>query len=308
MEARLKVAAVLIVSLLLSVHGCAPTLRTHDAAFSRAGLLTVDEAEQLPSIRIEGHQEAPINAGTNLPWCGTFQLAWNDVRSLIGEDIHLAGGPAMVDFKNRRFEHPFEQVGNPILFAGQRIACFGMGEEYKSEHELLCPQISILDYRTPDDFVIELKTKAKGDQIILAKTQPRQTLAMTLAEIQGRMNRSKPHEANLGDVLKVPRLNFDITRRYREIENLHLLVTNPQVGKDLALLSAVQNIRFQMDEEGVRLRSEAHLALGCSALRHPMAHHVMVFDKPFLILMRRTGASSPYFALWVGNPDILVRK
>jgi len=32
----------------------------------------------------------------------------------------------------------------------------------------------------------------------------------------------------------------------------------------------------------------------------------MIFDKPFLVLVQRSDAKMPYFALWVDNPEILV--
>lgn len=32
----------------------------------------------------------------------------------------------------------------------------------------------------------------------------------------------------------------------------------------------------------------------------------MIFDKPFLIMLKRAGAKSPYFALWVANVELLV--
>jgi hypothetical protein len=32
----------------------------------------------------------------------------------------------------------------------------------------------------------------------------------------------------------------------------------------------------------------------------------LVFDKPFLILLKRREAKRPYFALWVGNAELLV--
>jgi hypothetical protein len=32
----------------------------------------------------------------------------------------------------------------------------------------------------------------------------------------------------------------------------------------------------------------------------------MVFDKPFLILMQRADSKLPYFALWIGNTELLL--
>jgi hypothetical protein len=109
------------------------------------------------------------------------------------------------------------------------------------------------------------------------------------------------------DVLVVPKLNFDVTREYRELEGLQLLPTAPGMADDLTLLRATQNMRFQMDEKGVQLRSESHMSFGCSAQISPRPKHEMIFDKPFLILLMRKGAAKPYFALWVANPELLVK-
>jgi hypothetical protein len=32
----------------------------------------------------------------------------------------------------------------------------------------------------------------------------------------------------------------------------------------------------------------------------------MVFDKPFLVVLERADAMSPYFVMWVDNPELLV--
>jgi hypothetical protein len=32
----------------------------------------------------------------------------------------------------------------------------------------------------------------------------------------------------------------------------------------------------------------------------------LIFNKPFLILMKRADAPQPYFAMWVGNASLLV--
>lgn len=36
---------------------------------------------------VSAHLECPINSGTNVLWCGTFQLAWNEVCQLTGGDL-----------------------------------------------------------------------------------------------------------------------------------------------------------------------------------------------------------------------------
>ena len=208
-------------------------------------------------------------------------------------------------FKHLEFPRHFERLDEPLKFGDARLACFGM-REYKPGHRKLYGQVLILDYKDPDDFVVELKTKAEGDRLILAKVAPAATLRETIDAVGRRIAPAKSITMQTGDILVVPKLNFDLTRRLRELERPLLPVKNPEVARDLILLSALQNIRFQIDEKGVRLRSESHMAFGCGAGGPPDARHIMVFDKPFLILMKRAGAEIPYFALWVGNAELLV--
>jgi serine protease inhibitor len=168
----------------------------------------------------------------------------------------------------------------------------------------MAPQVLILDYSGPDDFVIELKTKSQGDRLILAKIQPKASLAETVADVKIRSSSTNSQTCIPEDELAVPKFNFDITREYSEVEGAKLIVQNPKVARDLQVTSALQDIRFQMDEKGVSLKSESHMAFGCAKL--PTPSHVMIFDKPFLIVLERVGATAPYFAMWVDNPELLV--
>lgn len=346
---------------------------THDDAFTERGLLEAD-ASNLKETIVTPHLEAPIASGKNVLWCGTFQLAWNEACSLLGQDVRLANEPAMVAilnkksfrkrdidtkscvavagfvkddvvgqiarqlqdtfqgqatpryipsqeltprpqdivvysylFKNLEFRVPFERIAKPVVFGTKQVPCFGIGEEYKHKHGEMLAQFLVLDYQSEDDFVIEFKTKSERDRVILAKMQPKSTLKATIEAVQKRAANPAPIQPQNGDVLKVPKLNFDVTQRFTELEGRRLLHKNPNVANDLVVLSALQNIRYQFDETGVRLRSESHIAFGCGSTRQPPpTRHIMVFDKPFLIMLQTTEAHVPYFALWVGNPELLI--
>ena len=344
----------------------------HDSVFTSEKLLTA-EADQLQATVITPHLEAPIEPGRSVLWCATFQLAWNEVCTLVGEDIHFDEEPPMVAilnrksatkadldeasyvalagfvrdgiyaeipkalerkfkgearphllpnpavaprpqdivayaylFKNLEFSTRFERLGEPLDFAGTRVDCFGIGREYKPDHPRLYPQVRILYYEGPDDFAVELLTKSPKDRLILAKRRPAATLLETVTTTEEKIAASEPANAVTGDVLIVPKFNFDLTRSYDELIGRSLVVKNPAVAKDLVLLAAIQNIRFQMDEKGVRLRSESHMQFGCAAPALPQPEHVMIFDKSFLAVLKREGAKAPYFALWVDNSELLV--
>lgn len=112
-----------------------------------------------------------------------------------------------------------------------------------------------------------------------------------------------------GDILQVPKFNFDVRREFTEILGRRLRVSNLKVARDLRVIEAVQDIRFQMNESGVTLRSEAagHFGCGVDPLPQPPTH-VLIFDKPFLVLLKRRTANQPYFAMWVENADLLVHQ
>ena len=211
-------------------------MTAHDDVLDERGVLQVD-ASRLKNTYVSPHLEAPITEGGNVLWCGTFQLAWNELRTLIGEDLHFAGKePEMVAvlnkrqflesdlddasyvavadfvrndvhgriqrelqrkfggqasrkllpspadtprpqdivaysylFKNLEFSVVFERIEQPLRFGASRVACFGIGEVFKPGQAAMYGQVRVLDFRSPDDFIVELRTKSEGDRVILAQ-------------------------------------------------------------------------------------------------------------------------------------------
>ncbi len=209
-------------------------------------------------------------------------------------------------FKNLSFETPFERL-RPLVFNGEtEVACFGF-ERGKAAAAKMRSQALIHDYRGPDDFVIEIKTKSSQDRLILAKTPPGATLAEIIAAVHKRAAGDAPLGADVGDTLIIPKAGFDVTRRYAELEGKPIVLGGRSSPSDLMLAGALQNIRFQMDEKGVVLRSEARMTLACGGPPSPRPTHVMIFDKPFLVMLQRRGSAAPYYAWWVANAQLLVR-
>jgi len=209
-------------------------------------------------------------------------------------------------FKNLEFPQKFERLDKPISFEQFKVSCFGIGEIFKRGHIQMARQVSILDYEDRDDFIIELKTKSPIDQVILAKTTPTGTLETSIGHVLKRISNGNPSEMEYGDILKIPKINYDIHREYAELKYRKLKIQNPEIAQDLIVLSADQLIRFQMDEEGVKLKSESKVSFGCSASYEPSPQHIMIFDKPFLVLLKNSNADIPYLAMWISNPELLV--
>ncbi len=104
----------------------------------------------------------------------------------------------------------------------------------------------------------------------------------------------------LDEDLTIPVLDFDVIKNFGRLTGRRVTSGGPKVrGKPLAL--AAQQVRFKLDESGAVLESEAAAVLfGGRSMRD------FSFLRPFLVMLLRKGADQPYFALWVGNDELLV--
>ncbi|MCU0723419.1 MAG: hypothetical protein MUC63_07370 [Planctomycetes bacterium] len=209
--------------------------------------------------------------------------------------------------KSLGFKVAFEDLEEPLVFGSAQVRNFGIlasSPHRKPELREACKQVLIHDYRSADDFVVELTTVSEGDQLVLARLPaPGTDLLGTVRGVFGRLS-SKPEPMAFEDMLRIPRIRFDLTKDFEDLRG-NLVLPGP-VAKDIPLLQTLQNIRFSLDEKGAELRSEARVSFGCGAPAR--GKRVLVFDKPFLLAMKRTGSPVPYFALWVDNAELLVPK
>jgi hypothetical protein len=357
--------AILSLVAVLTLGSFACAAETHDDSFTKDGLFKAD-ANKLTDTQLAVSPDLPLDPAKNVLWCGTLQLAWNELVGLVGEKPHFiphspavdllnesaftrsdldpASYVALADFernhveaeiraalektfggaaspelipsvppdprpddfvayaylyKNLAFADPF--TDGTMTFAGQSIQRFGFPDD---PEEKLTRQVQIYDYRSADDFIVSIQTQSPDDQLIFAKLKPGATLAVTIRGVLDRMAAHPPEAATGTDSFAVPKLNFDLRRHFHELEGL-VLVPSPaaKIRSKLFISDAQQLVRFQLNEKGAVLKSEAVVVLvGAMA----MPRHQLVFDKPFLILLKEKESPRPYFALWIGNPTLLV--
>lgn len=313
---------------------------------------------------------APITEETNVIWCGTFQLAWNELCSLAGGEIRMANENAVVAqlngrslgaqdldestyiataalacdtaldnlrrqvsqkfngavipnripakgtlpansivlyatlFANLPFERKFNTIQDTHTFRNVEVAAFGIDLPLIHKYQQrVGAQIKIFDKRSGDDFIAELKTKRNNHQLILAKTPPELTLGATVNTVLNRISHTAPTPFPKVGKFVVPVIDFDLVTDYPEVTNRPLSVRNPLLAGN-PILRAQQSIRFKLDEYGAVLKSEAAIeAVSCKM----ETSNNLIFDKPFLVLMKLTASENPYFAMWIDNPEVLVQ-
>jgi hypothetical protein len=217
------------------------------------------------------------------------------------------------------FSIPFFENDESLTFTDSSgketvVSSFGIRQKDEYAYRELRDQVEVIyiggnggNLMRPSEFILDLCHSSTPNQLIVACVAPRPTLAETIEDVNQRIREygeklSKQHlidRRTLGtiDVLLVPNMNWMIDHRFSELEGPEHSIKNPGFEGNY-VDTAAQMIRFQLDRSGAELASEAKLR--CK----PMPTF-FVFNRPFLLFMRKRGQEQPFFALWIDNAELL---
>lgn len=203
------------------------------------------------------------------------------------------------------FEKKFEELQNFYFTGDDRdstpVESFGLKTVRKDTEKKLRNQAQILYYGDYDDFTVSFKTQSQ-DYMILAKTAPQSTLQETLSKVQSNPWKD-PDYLKDGETLQVPKLDFDLEHHYEELIGKVVCVDSKPM--DFYVSDAVQFIKFILNEEGAKLRSEAAMTLRlCANFDGPPIRR-FIFNKPFLLYLTQGKNAPPYFVAWISNSEVM---
>ena len=177
------------------------------------------------------------------------------------------------------------------------VSTFGMFHDGDADiNRKLAGQIQILYCQNKpgeweaDEFALDLDSNSSPNQLILAVMPAEADLATSWKYLKNKME-----EGKLGDssqfsqhnMLVVPNVFFHMQHRFPELEK--------------GLVTVWQSVDFRLDKSGAILASEAYI-------RARAAGSAYRFTRPFLIVMRKRGATEPYFVMWVDNAELLCKQ
>ena len=211
-----------------------------------------------------------------------------------------------------KFREPYRQYDKAMFFtdsAGNRtpVNSFGVWDGFQRRYRPLCKQIDILYCKMDEDdgvieFALDLCKHTEPYQLVVAITEPNESLEHTILELQRKIKSFQKDAANTHlaqfdkvDILQVPEMYWDITHHFAELEGKFLSNDGYQ---SLWISKALQMIRFRLDRTGALLESKATFAVGAIP-------KIFSLDRPFLIYLRKRDADQPFFAMWVDNAELL---
>jgi hypothetical protein len=182
-------------------------------------------------------------------------------------------------------------------FKKERVSYFGL----PSYHHYTSG-ISLYDYRNDHDFVLELETVDKKDEVILASVSPQKTLWETYQMVKQRMSSKSPIPLEEQDEVRIPYLNFRIEKIFEG------LMGKSEKNSIYYISKAMQMIDFDLNESGIILESEAVIEEDAKEEATEQAIKIpkkLYFDQPFLIILQEKGKKEPYFLMWVNNAECM---
>ncbi|MES2790175.1 MAG: DUF1559 domain-containing protein [Planctomycetota bacterium] len=222
--------------------------------------------------------------------------------------------------KQLSFRVNFERFGVPMVFhtgeQTEKVEAFGIDSLGDVGHRLeeILEQVEILDHVSDSDFILQLKTRDRLDEMILAKIPPGKNLRETLATVEKRIVTPAANgfrkKLGGGDKLMIPVLQMSVKRDYPELTGQ--AIENGD-AKGNRLIQAVQIIKFRLDETGVIIESEAAIIgenghSGVERDYDSSKPRQLIFDRPFLLVFRETKAKAPYLVVWVAHQELMERS
>ncbi|MDB5390742.1 MAG: hypothetical protein JWM11_6388 [Planctomycetaceae bacterium] len=175
-------------------------------------------------------------------------------------------------------------------------------------------QVHVQDYRTDEDFIIELKTQSERDVMLLAKIPAESTLQATMDKVLARVTSPNPQHKRFTldyqESLLIPKLSFNILQRYKDLVGIEIVGSSYRKdGRPELIARAVQGTAFVLNERGAKLESTAEIEtiVGEWGMDEPPPPEIRKFhfDRPFLVLLREQKSHEPYFALWLENTELM---
>lgn len=216
--------------------------------------------------------------------------------------------------KTLPFETKLQVLDEPINFNTTKVSAFGM---YYYDEDVI-KLTNILYYKDDNNFILKLEPKDKQHEIILVNGLDKyrtledaiKLMNNLIAEGQKEKTDNKllwKYQIAKEDIFAIPTIKFNIATNYKNIENQ---VFYTRDNKQHSVELAYQFTGFIFNENGAVVETRVAVTTDSVTSIEPMIKHPkkMIFDKPFLIVIKRIDSINPYFVMRVANAELLTKK
>ena len=196
--------------------------------------------------------------------------------------------------KDFEFAKAFDKLGVSKFNNNIDAEFFGIN---KDSDKQLGEGVKILFYNNKNDYAVKLSTTGK-DEVYLYKNPSNKPFNYIYNDM---LKKEKLYKGNISfgkiDELKVPNISFSEEKSFDELTNKRIMGTN------LLISQAIETVKFDMNNKGAKLKSEAAMTIMTTALKpeENVSPRLFYFDSTFNIFLKEKNKKSPYFALRVND-------
>ena len=194
--------------------------------------------------------------------------------------------------KDFQFLQPFDKLPKDTFGENKNETVKYFGIEPKSNKSLY-ENVEILFYNSSDDYAVILNTQT-NDKVILYRTNEEKKFSEYFKNIKSKdaaFQGSKYFRNS--DSLKIPDISLYLTTSFKDVEGKSIKNSNFQISQTL------ETIDFKMNNEGVKLKSEAAIVMMRTGMPPRVAPEprYFYFDKKFVLFLIEEGKDVPYYAM-----------
>lgn len=196
--------------------------------------------------------------------------------------------------KNFEFVNEFDKLEHSLFGQNSVANYFGID---KNSDNSLGNGVRVLFYNNSDDYAVALLTK-DNEEVYLYKNSSNKPFNFLWKDLEKKMLTFNGNQRFMSiDELKVPNIDFFEEKNFEELTKRRIMGTN------LVINQAMETIKFSMDNKGVKLKSEGALTAVTTSLLPPeeLVPRMFYFDDTFVIFLKESDKSKPYFALRVND-------
>lgn len=235
-----------------------------------------------------------------------------DFEKASGDLVALAFAYLKAEVK---FSFRYEQENAGLTFKGEdgqesTVQAFGVRQQDAKKKGDLRRQAAIL-FETDKDgeqFAIDLDRQSTTSQVVLAQVKRLVTLQEMLKAMEqslpGRNQPFRGYQLRDEDTLLIPDMGVKIQHQFRELEGKDKVFSNVAL-QGCFLDKAVEELAFRLDRSGASVESKASVAVFKDGADHVPISRNFHFDRPFLLMMKKRGASQPFLVMWIANAELL---
>ena len=315
-----------ILGILILISGCKPKLKDESIFPKVKSVTEFKKTDFVPNL------ESSFSTENNIIYGATIPFAWNEIKKEIGTPLHdftskelekLNDTKSFVNVLNETeyetsvevdgneikakayfskslpFEEPLTKFEESLDFGKTKVESFGFWGS--------CSYAKINYFNNENDFSISLFPKNKEHEIILIMNQKVKNTSAVFSEYLNVLNQQKNQSVDFNDddKVEIPIIEFNLEKTFGQF--LGSKFRSKMI--EFEVIEAYQRNAFILNENGTEVESDVEFATdeAMEDFEKPKPK-MIIFNKPFVVFLKRKAAENPYFGVYIANDELLKKK